>query len=323
MSKSKPTQQQIERVLQNPSIYRFRMRDVPVSQYASAITVLMNDPDYKAIEEKRNKLIASSMQLSTGTSEMRSLVQQIEKQNRKIGDVLFSLFVQANAYAPGCTETIPFKTMLKYYADHSSPDVKEKIDQLTNNLVKIGFVADYIESVVTDIRSLMSEIFGPIYFFEQFDAVSETLKHLSVFLGFTRSKKFDSPENNIYCEYSDSINAYLDKRCGTYVEKLNNIFPPSKFFTEQDMIEGLRQFFDDDSFDSHFIAHIGLHGSYIDAAILLPALNAEQTVKLTRIVKSIDNAKDLQVADNQKVSFTVTDAIMSHYVKPKSKSKTP
>ena len=55
-------------------------------------------------------------------------------------------------------------------------------------------------------------MFDDIVEFHQFDAVSHVLTQLRGFFKTVRRGNFDSPESQLYFDYADSINDYLDKR---------------------------------------------------------------------------------------------------------------
>ena len=75
-----------------------------------------------------------------------------------------------------------FSTLLKYYVDYSRPNIKQTVARLVANLDKLTFLSDMLESLVTDIKADMREVFDGKQEFSQFDAVSQVLTQLRGFL---------------------------------------------------------------------------------------------------------------------------------------------
>ena len=134
-----------------PTIYSFTLKDVPSSKYAETLDVLFHNPDYNDIVEKRNRLVRSAERLRRGSSEMNSLVRTVQQQDRKLADIMFASVVQTYLYSDVNKDFMSFSSLLKYYVDYRKAGMKERVDRLAANLDKVTFLADMLESIVTDI----------------------------------------------------------------------------------------------------------------------------------------------------------------------------
>lgn len=264
MAKSKPTLTREQVVRNQPTIYTFNFKDVPVSKYSETLDVLFHNPDYNEAVEKRNKLVKSADRLRPGTSEMANIVRTIQQHDRKLADIMYASIVQTNLHSEVSNDFLSFDTLLKYYVDYRKDGMRERVSRMAANLDKVTFLADMLESVVTDVKCEMRQVFGDTVEFGQFDGVSHVLTQLRGFFKTARRDDFDSPEAQLYFDYSDSINDYLEKRLKTYTEKYRKLHPAAPVYTEDDLVEGLHQFFGrNDKFDMSLIAHTESGGCYI------------------------------------------------------------
>lgn len=318
MAKSKSIQAREELVRNQPTIYSFHFKDVPPSKYAETLDVLFHNPDYNDAVEKRNRLVKTADRLRPDSSELRNLVRTIQQHDRKLADIMYSVIVQTNLHSDVGYDFMSFSTLLKYYVDYSKDGNKERVDRLAANLDKVTFLADMLESVVTDVKGDMYEIFGGSIEFNQFDAVLKVLTQLRGFFKFTRRDDVDSPEAQLYLDYSDSINEYLEKRLKTYTDKYRKLHPASPAYTEADLIEGLNQFFGrSEKFNESFIKHTESGGCYIDVVYLCFNLDPQQTKKIESL--KIKMKSNTHTDETLRYSFNVTDLIMSHYKRPAKK----
>lgn len=239
MAKSNPIRTREELVRNQPTIYSFHFKDVPPSKYAETLDVLFHNPDYNEDVEKRNRLVKSAQRLRPGSSEMANLVRTIQQYDRKLADILYASIVQTNLHSEVGYDFLSFRTLLKYYVDYSKDGNKERVDRLAANLDKVTFLADMLESIVTDVKADMREIFNGSVEFNQFDSVLNVLTQLRGFFKSARCNDGDSPEAQLYFDYSDSINEYLEKRLKTYTDKYRKLHPVAPVYTETDLIEGL------------------------------------------------------------------------------------
>ena len=312
MSKKKATPQQVTKTLMQPAIYRFNFKEVPVDKYMSALKEIFYNPNFVELAEKRNALGKSADRLRPGSSELQNITQAIIQRDRKLADMVFSALVQANLNADESYDFLSFPTLLKYYVDYSREGMKAKVAALSTNLDKMTFCADFLESILIDVKADMRDIFNGRVEFQQFDAVAHVLTQLRGFFNSTRSKTFDSEEGKLYVDYSDSINAYLDKRIKTYSQKYRKLHPAVPVYTEEEMLEALNLFFGTNKhFGEKFIKHNDTGGIYIDAVALAFNLNEEQTKKLDKVVVNSD--KKTASDDTLRYCFDVTDAIMREY----------
>lgn len=316
MAKSNPIRTREELVRNQPTIYSFHFKDVPPSKYAETLDVLFHNPDYNEDVEKRNRLVKSAQRLRPGSSEMANLVRTIQQYDRKLADILYASIVQTNLHSEVGYDFLSFSTLLKYYVDYSKDGNKKRVDRMAANLDKVTFLADMLESIVTDVKADMREIFNGSVEFNQFDSVLNVLTQLRGFFKSARSNDADSPEALLYFDYSDSINDYLEKRLKTYTDKYRKLHPAAPVYTEAYLIEGLNQFFGrSDKFNESFIKHTESGGCYIDVVYLCFNLDRQQTEKIESLKINPTTLTD----ETLRYSFKVTDLIMSQYKRPTKK----
>lgn len=318
MAKSNPIKAREELVSNQPTIYSFHFKDVPTSKYAETLNVLFHNPDYNDAVEKRNRLVKSAERLRPGSSEMVNLVRTIQQHDRKLADIMYASIVQTNLHSDVSYDFLSFGTLLKYYVDYNKDGMRERVGRMAANLDKVTFLADMLESVVTDVKADMREIFNDGIEFNQFDAVLKVLTQLRGFFKSVRRGDADSPEAQLYFDYSDSINDYLEKRLKTYTDKYRKLHPVAQVYTEADLVEGLNQFFGrNDKFDMSVIAHTESGGCYIDFAQLCLRLSRNDIEKIEKVTGKMQSNNITDVA--LRYSFNATDLIMSQYKRPKLK----
>lgn len=319
MAKTKSTLTREQVVLNQPTVFTFNFKDVPVSKYAETLDVLFHNPDYNDAVEKRNRLVKSADRLRPGTSEMANIVRTIQQRDRRLADIMYASIVQANLRSEVSNDFLSFDTLLKYYVDYRKDGMRECVSRMAANLDKVTFLADMLESVVTDVKADMRHVFDGGIDFNQFDAVSNVLTQLRGFFNSARSKDANSPEAQLYFDYSDSINDYLEKRLKTYTEKYRKLHPAAPVYTEADLVEGLNQFFGrNDKFDMSLIAHTESGGCYIDFKALSIRLDDCDIEKLRNVTEKMKSNKTSDV--ELRYSFNATDLIMRHYKRPKQNS---
>lgn len=316
MAKTKPTLTREQVVRNQPTVYTFNFKDVPVSKYAETLDVLFHNPDYNDAVDKRNRLVKSADRLRPGTSEMANIVRTIQQHDRKLADIMYASIVQTNLYSEVTNDFLTFDTLLKYYVDYRQDGMRERVDRMAANLDKVTFLADMLESVVTDVKADMRQVFDGGIDFNQFDAVNNVLNQLRGFFNSARSKDANSPEAQLYFDYSDSINDYLEKRLKTYTDKYRKLHPAAPVYTEDDLVEGLHQFFGrNDKFDMSLIGHTESGGCYIDFKSLSLRLDESDIEKLKKVSDKMksNNTTDVEL----RYSFNATDLIMRYYKRPK------
>ena len=317
MAKSNPIRELEQVVRKQPTVYTFNFKDVPVSKYAETLDVLFHNPDYNEAVEKRNRLVKSADRLRPGTSEMANIVRTIQQHDRKLADIMYASIVQTNLHSNVTNDFLSFDTLLKYYVDYRKDGMRERVDRMAANLDKVTFLADMLESVVTDVKADMRHVFDCGIDFNQFDAVNNVLTQLRGFFKSARSKDANSPEAQLYFDYSDSINDYLDKRLKTYTDKYRKLHPAVPVYTEADLVEGLNQFFGrNDKFDMSLVGHTESGGCYIDFKALSLRLDDSDIEKLRNVTEKMKSNKTTDV--ELRYSFNATDLIMRHYKRPKT-----
>ena len=316
MAKTKPILTREQVVRNQPTVYTFNFKDVPVSKYAETLDVLFHNPDYNDAVDKRNRLVKSSDRLRPGSSEMANIVRTIQQHDRKLADIMYAAIVQTNLHSDVSNDFLTFDTLLKYYVDYRKAGMRERVSRMAANLDKVTFLADMLESVVTDVKDDMRQVFDDVVEFRQFDAVSQVLTQLRGFFRSARRGNSDSPEAQLYIDYSDSINDYLEKRLKTYTDKYRKLHPAAPVYTEDDLVEGLNQFFgSNDKFDMRLIGQTVSGGCYINFTQLSLRLDNSDIEKLSKVTEKMrsNNIADVELRD----SFNATDLIMRHYKRPK------
>lgn len=318
MAKSNPIKAREELVRNQPTIYSFNFRDVPSGKYAETLDVLFHNPDYSEAVEKRNRLVKSAERLRPGSSEMLNLMRTIQQHDRKLADTMYASIVQTNLHSEVSYDFLSFGTLLKYYVNYKKDGMRERVDRMAANLDKVTFLADMLESIVTDVKADMREVFDGSIEFNQFDAVLKVLTQLRGFFKSARRGDADSPEAQLYFDYSDSINDYLEKRLKTYTDKYRKLHPAAQVYTEADLIEGLNQFFGrSEKFDMSVIAHTESGGCYIDLAQLCLRLSRNDIERIEKVTGKMQSNSMTDAA--LRYSFNATDLIMSHFKRPKPK----
>ena len=317
-TKNKKQQQQAlakrEQQIRNlPTIYTFNFRDVPADKYAEALERLFSNPDFAEAVRNRNELVRAASRIPQNSPQMASLIRAIQEKDKKLAMNMYSLLVQVNVRSDESYDFLNFGQLLRYYVDYSKPGMQETVDKLAINLDKVTFLTDALESIVVDVKSYMTTIFNGRVEFHQFDGVMQVLKQMQGFFNFARTKDINSKDNDLYCEYADSINAYVDKRMKTYSEKHRKLHPQLPGFTQDQMVEAINLFFGEDKkFNESFIARTESGGCYIDGMKLIPNLSEEQTAKLDKLVPRPKEGNSMQ-----KYFLHITDAIMLYYAKQK------
>lgn len=317
-TKNKKQQQQAmakrEAQIRNlPTIYTFNFKDVPAEKYAEALERLFSNPDFAEAVRNRNEIVRAASRVPQNSPQMAALIHAIQEKDKKLAMNMYSLLVQVNLRSEVSYDFLNFGQLLRYYVDYSKPGMQDNVDKLALNLDKVTFLTDTLESIVVDIKSYMKEIFGGSTEFNQFDSVLQVLKQMQGFFNFARTKNNDSKDNDLYCEYADSINAYVDKRMKTYSAKHRKLHPQLPGFTQDQMIEAVNLFFGEDKkFNESFIAKTESGGCYIDGMKLIPNLTEEQTAKLDKLVPRPKEGNSMQ-----KYFLNVTDAIMLYYAQQK------
>ena len=318
MAKTKPILTREQVVRNQPTVYTFNFKDVPVSKYAETLDVLFHNPDYNEVVDKRNRLVKSADRLRPGTSEMTNIVRTIQQHDRKLADLMYASIVQTNLHSEVTNDFLSFDTLLKYYVDYRKDGMRERVSRMASNLDKVTFLADMLESVVIDVKCEMRQVFGDTVEFGQFDGVSHVLTQLRGFFKTARRDDVDSPEAQLYFNYSDSINDYLEKRLKTYTDKYRKLHPAAPVYTEDDLVEGLNQFFGrSDKFNESFIKHTESGGCYIDVVHLCFNLDRQQTEKIENL--KIKMKSNNHTDEMLRYSFDVTDLIMRQYKRPTKK----
>ena len=307
-NKSKVSEKRMEKVCAEPTIYTFNFKDVPMERYAETIKLLFHDPDFVDAVEKRNALVKCAGRMKQNSQEILSLIKQIQQRDHKLADVLFATLVQTNRRSDVTYDFLSFTTLLKYYVDYSKTDIMQKVDELTAHLDKITFLSEFLEAELVEVAQGMRLVFGDTIEFQQFDGVRQSLKQLKGFFRTIRSNNDNTPEADLYWQYSDSISEYMGKRLKTYSDKYKKLHPRPRVFSVDEMVKAINMIFGiDEHLAQAFIKHTESGGAYIDATALLFNLDGRKAEIIDKMTGKVSNKNSLNY------SFTVTDAIMKTY----------
>lgn len=296
-----------------PTIYTFNFKDVPADKYTAALESLFSNPDFAEAVRNRNELVRAANRIPQNSPQMASLIRAIQEKDKKLAMNVYALLVQINLHSDESYDFLNFGHLLRYYVDYSKPGMQEKVDQLGINLDKVTFLTDTLERIVIDVKSYMEAIFGGNVEFNQFDSVLQVLKQMQGFFNFARTKDINSKDHDLYYEYANSINSYMEKRMKTYSEKYKKLHPQLPGFTQDQMVEALNLFFGEDKkFNDSFIAKTESGGCYIDGMKLIMNLSEEQTAKIDKLVPRPKEGNSMQ-----KYFLNITDAIMLYYAQQK------
>ena len=307
-NKSKVSEKRMEKVCAEPTIYTFNFKDVPMERYAETIKLLFHDPNFSDAVEKRNALVKCAGRMKQNSQEMLSLIKQIQHRDHRLADILFATLVQTNRRSDVTYDFLSFTTMLKYYVDYSKTGIMKKVDELTAHLDKITFLSEFLEAELVEVAQGMRLVFGDTIEFQQFDGVQQSLKQLKGFFRTIRSNNDNTPEADLYWQYSDSISEYMGKRLKTYSEKYKKLHPRPRVFSVDEMVKAINRIFGiDEHLAQAFIKRTESGGAYIDATALLFNLDGRKAEIIDKMTGKVSNKKSLNY------SFTVTDAIMKTY----------
>lgn len=271
--------------------------------------------------QKRNNLVNTAARINPLSAEMQNLVRTIQQRDRKLADMLFAILVQSNLRSEVTFDFLSFNHLLQYYVDYSKEGMQERVNKLSANLDKMTFLADMLESLLTDIKADMRDVFGGGIEFNQFDAVAQVMQQLRGYFNSARSKDDSSPEAQLYFDYADSINEYLDKRLKTYSDKYRKLKPMIPSYTKEQMVEAINLFFGTkNKFDETYIGHTENGGCYIDAVRLAFNLSPSETKLLDDVMKKAKCKVDA-TKDALNYSLQVSDAIMLCYKMSKKPKK--
>lgn len=310
--------QQLAEMRLQPTYYAFNFDDIDEEHYTKGLKVVFSDPNFKEMMAKRNKLVYALGRTKTVTQETQNLIRTIQQYDRRLADMMYGSMAQVNIHTTEGREFLSFDTILKYHADYSREGVRERVERLVADIDKLTFLADLLESKLVDVKSSMEFVFGDKLKFQQFDGVQQVLTQLRGYFFKIRKKEYENtPEAQLYFEYADSIDEYLDKRLNAYTKKFRRLHPIEYGYTEQDMIDAVNQFFGTDGkFGKRHIARTPSGGTFVSQNVIYD-LSPEETKKLDEL-SDTKMPEDSSSDAMQRYCFALTDAIMKRY-KPTKK----
>lgn len=99
------------------------------------------------------------------------------------------------------------------------PEKQEEAQELCVKLDSVTFMADVIEGYLFDINEMMKSLFDGKFGFMQMDHIMPALKRLKRCMRNTRDIGTED-EKELFCDYAESIEAYMDKRMKTFHKRV-------------------------------------------------------------------------------------------------------
>lgn len=184
------------------------------SDYANALDMLFHDDEFKKRVAHRQRMFNVASRPGANATAIRVGIQH---DDRIIADTILTLMVRMTLEQKSEEDVKINDLWKKVPADKQELKVK-----CSYALDTVSFLADVIESKLVDIESYLREMFADVeesYSFKMFDGVKASLKQLSSYFHGTRDTG-STEEQELFCDYADSMEAYIDKRMKTYSEKL-------------------------------------------------------------------------------------------------------
>ena len=288
---------------------KINFSEVDSQAYAETLTALFNLPAFKELEDKRNSIV-DALSRCNNVAMYNSLYDSMSTKTNAMAAFIARALADTYINHTDHLERTSLSDLFRYHVDYEREGIKEKANTLNRNLMKLIFLADLTETLCMDIRSQMKDVFNGYADHTSFNGVSAALSQLRGYLQASRTCFKEKEYSDLYSDYSDSVNAYLDKRLNTFTRKVASKMPSVHGYTEQELLDALNQFFDTDrKFGRRFIQRNEQGGRFINVPLLAMELNDAQTAKIDKYVR-------YDRRDNDAVSeycYRVTDIIMREY----------
>lgn len=202
----------------SPALYNWDLEDSTPAENADTLSMLFHSQEWIDKLERRKHIYQSMDRMKD--SGFHAALKQIEAADRWFADRMLQACVLRSVQVTHREK----KEMLEYYKElPTDKETFRKRDELSRLVNSTVFLADLLESYVTDINSKIHDLFKDKSMnCEQMDGVTAALRQMHDFFGATRMK-MRVDEQDLFAEYAESITKYVDKRMKTYAEKAAKI----------------------------------------------------------------------------------------------------
>lgn len=187
-------------------------------EYKELFEVLFNSEKWVKTVERRQRMYNVA---SRPGANVNSIRKGIEQDDRRAADMILHAMLIHECKKEGDKDIL-----VKDLWTQIPKDDKEKNElkqKCRENLNVVMFLADMLETKLMAIEQNLRDIFPDgNYHFEQFNGVKVTLDQLRTVFGKTRDMQSEEVKQ-VYADYADSIEDYLEKRMKTFLNKTGKI----------------------------------------------------------------------------------------------------
>lgn len=209
---------QIAKIVTKPTFYPYALDDLKGTDYADTLEMLFHEKDWQERMARRNRIYHGIDRMPV--QNRQAAVRALEDADRWFAHRLLQALVMRSVQVTR-HETLSLNSCFqKLPKDANTIEKQKRLSRLFNATV---FLADIIESKITDINELICNLFNDkTLAFEQMDGVLAALRQMHDFFCATRDKG-TVEEQILFADYADSIENYMEGRMKTYVERLNQL----------------------------------------------------------------------------------------------------
>lgn len=187
-------------------------------EYKELFEVLFNSEKWVKTVERRQRMYNVASRPGANVNGIR---KGIEQDDRRAADMILHAMLIHECKKEGDKDIL-----VKDLWTQIPKDDKEKNElkqKCRENLNMVMFLADMLETKLMNIEQNLRDIFpDDNYHFEQFNGVKVTLDQLRTVFGKTRDMQSEEVKQ-VYADYADSIEEYLEKRMKTFLNKTGKI----------------------------------------------------------------------------------------------------
>lgn len=216
--KKKVNSREVAKIFMDSTMYAYTLDNVKGEAYGDTLDMLFHEKDWMERIERRNRIYHSIERMPV--QNRPAAVRALQDADTWLGKRLLQALLMRSVHV-GKIEHKPLK---EYYEelpkDEETLAKRDKISLLVNSTV---FLCDIIESKIKDVNSLLRDVFKDDSMgFEQMDGVLIALRQMSDFFEATRDKG-STAEKEVFADYAESIEKYMDGRMKTYLERIKKI----------------------------------------------------------------------------------------------------
>lgn len=184
------------------------------TEYVPVLEMVFHDEKFEKLVDHRNKMFKMAERPGANPYAIR---KGVEQDDAKIAMMILRA-MQVNTLHHTEKQDIKINQLWKQIPADDKHKQKIK-QQCSYHLDMVTFLADLLESKLTDIQQELKELFpNDEYDFTQFDGVSASMHQLSNAFAHTRDEGTDEMKT-LFCDYAESIENYMDKRMKTFIEQ--------------------------------------------------------------------------------------------------------